>query len=297
MRPPAWSHDRKCFYKYVTARTARAVLENGTLRWALPKLFNDPFDVQFDLQVKYDRDRVVEQALTNIIDIYMGRRHVASGNVLATGIKLLRKNAPGLKEAELREKFRKTMYDGMDNAERNMPKTHAEMRAVLGDLKLLCFSEGYDNILMWSHYGENHTGAVLEFSCIEKFDSAWGAAKPVRYREAMPLLVDEEKLVKLLSGEGTIATPELFEDAVFVKANDWQYEREWRLVGGRDKQQATEFIPFQSEEMTAVYLGCRIGDAERNAIKEIAAKKYPHAAVYNGTKSTTRFAVDFTKAV
>jgi hypothetical protein len=297
MRPQAWSHDRKCFYKYMTVKTAEAVLGNGTLRWALPKLFNDPFDVQFDLQVKYDRDLVVERALTNIIDLYMGRRHVISGNKLAEGIKLLRKTAPRLKEADLRERFRKSMYDGLEKAERNMPRTHAEMRAVLGELKMLCFSEVNDNILMWAHYGKDHTGAVLEFSCIDKLDSAWGAAKPIRYRENMPVLVDENKLAKLLSGEGTIATPELFEEAVFVKANDWQYEREWRLVGGWEQEQETEFIPFQPEEMTAVYLGCRISDDDRAAIKMIAAEKYPHAAVYNGSKSATRFAVNFSKAV
>ena len=97
MRPPTWSHDRKCFYKYMTAKTAKAVLGNGTLRWALPKLFNDPFDVQFDLQVNYDRDRVVEHALNNIVDLYMGRRHVISGNKLAEGVKLLRETAPGPK--------------------------------------------------------------------------------------------------------------------------------------------------------------------------------------------------------
>jgi hypothetical protein len=104
-----WSHDRKCFYKYMNAETAKTVLENKSLRWALPKLFNDPFDVQFDLQVQYDRDRVVERALQNIIDLYMGRRHVIAGNKLGEGIKLLRKTAPRLKENDLREKFRKSM--------------------------------------------------------------------------------------------------------------------------------------------------------------------------------------------
>jgi hypothetical protein len=46
--------DRK-FYKYMTAATAKKVLEKSTLRWALPTQFNDPFDVQFDLRVEYDR--------------------------------------------------------------------------------------------------------------------------------------------------------------------------------------------------------------------------------------------------
>ena len=58
MKPLAWSHDRKRFYKYMTATTVMAVWEIALCARALPKLFNDPFDVQFDLQVKYDRDRV-----------------------------------------------------------------------------------------------------------------------------------------------------------------------------------------------------------------------------------------------
>src|SRR5690348_11774278 len=119
------------------------------------------------------------------------------------GIKLLRKTAPGLKEAALRAEFKEAMTTGMTNAQKNMPKNHEEIRAVLSTLKLLCFSEVHDNILMWAHYAKDHTGVVIEFSVLEDLDSAWGAAKPVRYRKEMPYLVNEEKLVRLLSGEGT----------------------------------------------------------------------------------------------
>jgi Protein of unknown function (DUF2971) len=126
-----------------------------------------------------------------------------------------------LKEAALRAEFKEAMTTGMTNAQKNMPKNHEEIRAVLSTLKLLCFSEVHDNILMWAHYAKDHTGVVIEFSVLEDLDSAWGAAKPVRYRKEMPYLVNEEKLVRLLSGEGTIATDDLFEEAVFVKAQDW----------------------------------------------------------------------------
>jgi hypothetical protein len=34
------------FFKYVTANTARTILENGTLRWSSPAMFNDPFDIR-----------------------------------------------------------------------------------------------------------------------------------------------------------------------------------------------------------------------------------------------------------
>ena len=38
------------FYKYTTAKTARPILEKSALQWSSPTVFNDPFDMQFDLQ-------------------------------------------------------------------------------------------------------------------------------------------------------------------------------------------------------------------------------------------------------
>ena len=41
---PNRRHDRRFFYKYVAACTARIVLASRKLRWSSPVLFNDPFD-------------------------------------------------------------------------------------------------------------------------------------------------------------------------------------------------------------------------------------------------------------
>jgi len=38
-------HDRRSFFKYTSAATAKLVLNNRTLRWSSPSLFNDPFDI------------------------------------------------------------------------------------------------------------------------------------------------------------------------------------------------------------------------------------------------------------
>ena len=48
-RSPNRLHDRSSFFKYSSASTARLVLENKTLRWSSPSLFNDPFDVPREL--------------------------------------------------------------------------------------------------------------------------------------------------------------------------------------------------------------------------------------------------------
>jgi hypothetical protein len=206
----------------------------------------------------------------------------------------MRDRAPGVSEATLRERLLPGFYEGMERAERLIPQSHEEFRAVVADLKLLCLAEVQDNILMWAHYAKDHTGVVLGLRCIEELDSAWGAARPVRYEATMPLLVDEDKLFALLSGAGSFGEDQILENSVFVKAADWAYEREWRLVGVRDKSKVTEDFAFHVDEVSAVYLGCRASPSDRDAVTSIVAEKYPHATVYVGHKSERRFAVEFT---
>jgi hypothetical protein len=47
-------HDRKYFYKYTTARAAKTILVNKTVRCSSPLLFNDPCDVQRKLALGCD---------------------------------------------------------------------------------------------------------------------------------------------------------------------------------------------------------------------------------------------------
>jgi len=64
---------------------------------------------------------------------------------------------------------------------------------------------------------------------------------------------------------------------------------------GRTKRQPRD-IPFRLKELTAVYLGCRMSDADREEIRAIVGKKYPHAVIQAGTKSARRFALEFARA-
>ena len=37
-------------------------------------------------------------------------------------------------------------------------------------MRMLCITEEHDNLLMWAHYAQNHTGAVLEFRVMPEED-------------------------------------------------------------------------------------------------------------------------------
>ncbi|MBR3656139.1 MAG: DUF2971 domain-containing protein [Prevotella sp.] len=88
------------------------------------------------------------------------------------------------------------------------------------------------NMLMWSHYCDEHRGCCIEFHFQNKEDEA--RIYPVNY-------VDEIK-------QGDVNS---VEDVLSRKFEDWKYEQEVRHLG------TEEFVPILID---TIYLGMRIDD-------------------------------------
>jgi hypothetical protein len=76
----------RSFFKYVSRETAKAVLSNNTLRWSSPILFNDPFDIQFDLRVEVNRRVVKSKALRLQWQVIHSDEPARNGNILGKAI-------------------------------------------------------------------------------------------------------------------------------------------------------------------------------------------------------------------
>ena len=59
-------HDKKYFFKYTSAKTAKLILQNKTLKYSSPILFNDPFDVQTEILFNFKIDDLTELILDEI---------------------------------------------------------------------------------------------------------------------------------------------------------------------------------------------------------------------------------------
>jgi hypothetical protein len=294
-RLASWSHNRDHFYKYMSADTAKAVLRTRKLRWSSPILFNDPFDVQFDLHLEYDLNRVTPIVIDKLWAIYSGQAELTQGNILGVALQIAKRNVPGLAEREFRKRFEPLVAKGLKIAEARLPQTHADFREVLRKIRLLCLSEVFDNILMWSHYARHHTGVVLRLSYIKDLDSACGAARPVQYSRNMPRLLTEEGIIDLMTGRSPLADQPVLQRSVYSKAVDWAYEKEWRLLDASPREESTIDSPFHIRELTAVYTGCRIAQQNLVDIDGLLSNDYPDAEVYVAKKSERNFALDFVR--
>jgi hypothetical protein len=287
------------FFKYVNAKTARTILENGTLRWSSPAMFNDPFDTQFDLHLEFDEATIIDLVVDELWKICSGQKTLEPANRLGQVVKLFLARVRGLSREQIfrrhEHEIREAVIKSIANAKILIAALlHPCQRSLLRDAKLLCLSEVHDNILMWSHYAQNHSGAVLEFDSDERKDSPLKKAERVIYSKAMPRLMNEKEMVQYLSGQWQMDANEIMHNSIFVKADDWSYEKEWRIwLPGRDTDRNFTDIQFDREELVGIYFGCRMSGQDRTALLDTLNKRFPNASAYQARKSDLEFSLQF----
>ena len=228
----------------------------GTLRWSAPSRFNDPFDVQFDLHIEYDRGKIVEEALAEMWAIYAQKKEIVVANALGAVLKMLSLRPNIIPRDEFVGHLKLGLEGSLTKLEGTLPGLHRTLREHLSPVQLLCLSQTNANILMWSHYAKNHTGVVSRLSCEGDENSLLLMAREVEYRKGMPLLFDHSRLLQYLTGQAAINADTKMNAALLTKANDWAYEQEWRVVyHGREPVSFSD-DKFATKQFTAVYFGC-----------------------------------------
>ncbi|MCA9735625.1 DUF2971 domain-containing protein [candidate division KSB1 bacterium] len=238
----------KCLYKFRSInldhkvgieRFKQIVIENK-LYFAAPSEINDPFDCKippnFDADEKTLRQFIIDETRNN-------------------------PDFPGAPDSVI-ESFADDVIasDGVKKLSKDML---ASMRLAQGQILnrnvgVCCFSAVKNDILLWAHYANGHTGICLEFN-IQKGIQLFHRAKPVKYYKSYPNVnffkcyhKNEHWMPKIL----------------IAKANCWKYESEWRVF----KFDGPGLEIFPECCLTAIIFGCQMQDREKhfliNFVKE-----------------------------
>lgn len=123
------------------------------------------------------------------------------------------------------------------------------------DKGLLSLAKRYDCPLMWSHYGDQHRGLCFGYSVP---DASRSHLHRMNYGGRRVVLASQ--VAAML--EGDEAARRSVDEAVLLrKARDWQYEKEWRLLGPR----GTHDSPL---ELVQVLFGTRCEGAVKHAVSK-----------------------------
>lgn len=237
MRYNEYMDKPKYVYQYQPCEKDRLIsLENRQIWFSKPSHFNDPYDCT----IRIDKKEWSGDELRKIYECFRSE----SGNPTASDKKCLQK---GQLTEEFKEKVRETLNKLFD----------LRIKVMQNERGVSCFTEKFDDPLMWAHYAERHRGFCLEFNT--DFDPFLHKLRQVNYSKVVPYISpvslvcwsDKDQLEFLLA-------------MITTKADCWSYEREWRLF----HMEGDKAYGYDAHCLTGVYFGVNM-DAER---KESIAK-------------------------
>lgn len=277
-------------YKYVTIDRLD-ILTNGLIRFTQPSAFNDPFEAYPFFSKLADDDEInktlQDPGLWNSskINQYMDdslKEEIEKHPILkAVPYSMLQNFAMTQMNAALpilKDFFTKSIT--MDGAPYRNLMTKTILSAIDKTLGILCLTERCDNLLMWAHYTDDHTGFVIAFDEKHPFwdqrkspKEIIGVLRKVRYSKERPevTVFDMNKVKQDEQGLMQWA-----EDLFWTKSDHWQYEQEWRMaytlrdcpnkiVGDKD----ICLFPIPTECIASVIMGCRMSDTDKQRIRDL----------------------------
>lgn len=152
--------------------------------------------------------------------------------------------------------------------------------AMLDDVGILCLAEQWDNMLLWSHYANQHAGICVGFRA--NFDF-FRTACSVEYVPEFPVIKRPQDDYAAI-----------FKKALLTKADCWRYESEWRVIKRpmtdserRSIAQENGYLPQEDVRILSDHHGKGIYTFDKSAIESVTL----------GSRITEAHTVDVIRAI
>jgi len=220
--------------------------------------FNDPFDCKFD----YSFD-----ANNRELNTYLHRN--------------LERQHPDWNRQQRREWIAKHSR----TLKRRDPKFEQRLRQdterTLSEIGIYSLSRVPDDILMWSHYANRHTGFCLKFIDDQK-DWFIARAQAISYSEIFPIVnpIKDNDLERLKT-------------SLLTKAKHWEYEKEWRIID-YEKGPGIKHIP--PHLLVGVIFGCRMTEKHQGRIRGWCENRETKVSFYNAREAPRTYSLEIIEA-
>ena len=144
-------------------------------------------------------------------------------------------------------------------------KLSNEFGKIRNSMRICCFSEVNNDVLMFAHYSAGHTGICMEFEVtdVDFFDLLGPVEYPFEFPTFDPTVSPD--LMAMMKYE------------IFTKHHRWSYEREWRIVKPGAKPEKHE---FPEDTLKGIIFGSLIRDTDRQKIESVLAGRKGKIQMY-----------------
>jgi hypothetical protein len=145
----------------------------------------------------------------------------------------------------------------------------------IAKLGILCLSMKRDDILMWSHYADGHTGFCLEFA--KEGLKSWNFCAPIRYRKSYPTFKEFANYPR-----------ELHRLFLLRKSEHWKHEKEWRVIANCEIPR-NRYQRFPDHLLTGVILGCLMPEKNIDMVRRWAKSRKIPPKLYKSNKKESEY--------
>ena len=179
------SHNRDHFFKFASASTAQAVITSKSFRWSSPLNFNDPFDHQAGFSFHVEPSTFAELLVDSIDRVVFSDAEPTepADSVFPGLIRLIRPNRDKINKAEFLSGMYAAAQEVGNSLENHIDRFNEEICRHLSHSRVFCVTEEMNNVVMWSHYADEHRGVAFKLRGLPVFvwvlfeDEAAGSPK------------------------------------------------------------------------------------------------------------------------
>ena len=248
------------------------LLANKKLYRTTPSGFNDPYDCLVEIY-----DKVADENLLNWLRLYYKNQAFCS-------------NEWQQKEARLLGYINDNNVNKINDKDKVIiiELIKSTLQRIVNKSRVICFSKGQENLLMWAHYADKHSGYCLTFDVKKlKNNNCWVGLYEVDYppNESRPL-------IKLSPEE--FESFELAKKILLTKSIHWKYEEEVRLT----YNDPNKYFDFKAEALTEIVFGAKMSPEYQTGfkflIKTMSKQKneWRHVSCYNAKLDPKKYVVN-----
>ena len=245
-------------YKYYSFnKWTKRIFENNEIYFSSPAKLNDPFDSKINFN-NYDVTR------TDRKRFYREQSQMSY---------------PGIKRKDILIREKRIMKQGLDlkYIPEGAKKGFIDIRDRMG---IFCMTKDKKNILMWSHYTNEHAGFCVGFRTKNSFFSR---AQKIIYGKDLPCI---NPLDLLESNRDKMLQKGV--DCLLTKAKDWKYEKEWRIV----EIDGVGIKNYPVEALACIILGCKILPENKKKIIEWCSHRKSQPDFFEAREKDSEFGLD-----
>ena len=224
----------------------------GVVYPSSPLYFNDPYDCEFCIHPDALLEILDRQTYIKILEEQFRQKPKEKKKILNT------KNIGSTIQQILRNhgvKLQKSLVNVLQD------KLNSSMSEVKDSVRVVCLSEVYDSILMWSHYAQNHTGFCIEYD-FEENNMFYKRLYPVKYT------TDRYAISK---ADMSHSNTRWIYKTICSKSDVWSYEKEWRIVTANFEKMGLKnlegkYVFDLKTNIKAFYLGAKIAEKFKEEI-------------------------------